>query len=150
MKVVFAIEVPGVAKAGVTKEVADGYARNYLIPNGLATPASAGGAAVIGSRLEARARKHARNRTEIMRTAAELNGTQVTLKARAGAQDRLYGAITSTDIAAAIEQATGYSIDRRKIELEKPIHHLGSREVSVKLGNEIAATIKVNVVAEEA
>jgi len=150
MKVVFAIDVCGVAKAGETKEVADGYARNYLIPNKLAMPVAGGSAAVIESRLEAKARKQARNRTGLMRTAAELNGKEVTIKARAGAQERLYGAVTSADIAAAIEEATGHSIDKRKVELDKPIHTLGKREVSVKIGNEIAAIIKVNIVAEEA
>ena len=150
MKVVFAVDVRGVAKAGDTKEVADGYARNYLIPNKLAMPVTGGGAVIIGSRLEAKARKQAKNLTDLMRTAAELNGIKVTLKAKAGAQDRLYGAITSADIAAAIKEATGYSIDKRKIELDKPIHQLGSLEVPVKLGNEITATVKVNVVAEGA
>lgn len=150
MKVVFAVDVRGVAKAGETKDVADGYARNYLIPNRLAAPASGGDAAVIGFKLEARARKQARNRTELMRTAAEINGAKVTIKAKAGEKGRLFGSITSADIASALEEATGYAVDKRKIEISKPIHQLGSQDVPVKLGNEIAATIKVDVVAEEA
>ncbi len=150
MKVVFAVDVRGVAKAGETKDVADGYARNYLIPNRLAAPASGGGATFINSKLEANAKKQAKNRTELMRTAAEINGAKVTIKARAGEKNRLFGSITSADIAGALEEATGHSIDKRKIELDKPIHQLGSHDVPVKLGSEIAATIKVDVVAEEA
>ena len=150
MKVIFAIDVRGVAKAGDTKEVSDGYARNFLIPNKLALPASGSVASTIETRLEARARGQAKNMTELMRTAAALNGKRITIEARAGAKYRLYGAITSADIATGIEEATGYAVDKRKIELGKPIHHLGSQEVSIKLGKEIAATIKVNLGAKGA
>jgi len=150
MKVIFTVDVLGVAKAGETKDVADGYARNYLIPNKLAALATGGDAAVIGSKLEAKVRKQSRNRTELMRTAAEISGVKVIIKAKAGEKNRLFGSVTSADIAAALEEATGYSIDKRKIELDKPIHQIGSQDVSVKLGNEIAAIINVNVVAEEA
>ena len=149
MKVVFTMDVHGMAKAGDTKEVSDGYARNFLIPNKLALPSSGSIANTIETRLVARTRRQAKNRTELMRTAAALNGKEVTIEARAGAKYRLYGAVTSADIATGIEETTGYAIDKRKIELGKPIHHLGSQEVSIKLGKEITARIKVSVVAKE-
>lgn len=145
MKVVFMEDVPGVAKAGDTKEVSGGYARNFLMPRKLVLPLSGGAASAIESKLNTQARRQAKNETELIRIARELDGREITLKAKVGAKDRLYGSITSADIASELKAATGHTVDKRKIELNKPIHHLGSQEVTIKLGKEIAARVKVTV-----
>jgi outer membrane biosynthesis protein TonB len=91
----------------------------------------------------------ARTDDELAELASQLDGKEVSLKAHAGAKERLYGSITSADIAAELESATGIAVDKRKIELEKPIHKLGSYELTVKLGKDITPKIKVNVIEEE-
>ena len=147
MKVVFLEDVPNVAQAGQVKEVADGYARNYLIPRKLAALAQAQAV----SQIEARTKKiEIRLTAEMNDLASQIEGKEVSLKAKAGAKDKLYGSITSADIAAELQNVTGLEIDKRKIELEEPIRQLGSYEVTVKLGQDIAPKIKVNVIEEEA
>jgi large subunit ribosomal protein L9 len=145
MKVVFLQDVPNVAKAGEIKEVADGYGRNFLIPRKLADLASpqAISQVKIGGKAQAGIEE------ELVEMAQQLEGKEVSLKAHAGAKERLYGSITSADIAAELESATGLVVDKRKIELEKPIHKLGSYELTVKLGKDIAPKITVNVIEEE-
>jgi large subunit ribosomal protein L9 len=146
MKVIFLQDVPQVAQAGQVKEVADGYARNYLIPRKLA--ALAHPQAV--SQIETRAKKvEGRLTAEIKELASQLEGKEVSLKAKAGAKDKLYGSITSADIAAELKNAAGLEIDKRKIELEEPIRQLGSYEVTVKLGQDVTPKIKVTVTEEK-
>jgi large subunit ribosomal protein L9 len=146
MKVIFLQDVPQVAQAGQVKEVADGYARNYLIPRKLA--ALARPQAV--SQLEIKARKiEAHLTAELQELAGQLEGKEVSLKAKAGAKEKLYGSITSADIAAELKKVTGLEIDKRKIELEEPIRQLGSYEVAIKLGKDIMPTIRVTVTEEE-
>jgi len=147
MKVIFLQDVPNVAQAGQLKEVADGYARNYLIPRKLA--ALAQHQAV--SQVEIRTKKiEVRLTTELKELAGQLEGKEVSLKAKAGAKEKLYGSITSADIAAELKNVTGIEIDKRKIELEEPIRQLGSYEIALKLGKDIAPKIKVTVTEEEA
>jgi large subunit ribosomal protein L9 len=146
MKVIFLQDVPQVAQAGQVKEVADGYARNYLIPRKLATLAQPQAV----SQIETRAKKvEGHLIAEIKELASQLEGKEVSLKAKAGAKDKLYGSITSADIAAELKNATGLEIDKRKIELEEPIRQLGSYEVTVKLGQDITPKIRVTVTEEE-
>ncbi len=145
MKVVFLQDVPNVATAGELKEVADGYARNFLIPRKLATLASP----QAMSQVKTGAKIQARSDEELVELAKQLEGKEVSLKAHAGAKERLYGSITSADIAAELESATGIVVDKRKIELDKPIHQLGSYELTIKLGKDITPKIKVNVIEEE-
>ena len=142
MKVIFVQDLPNTAQAGDTKEVADGYARNFLIPRGLAVAAKPG-----TGNLAAVSRQH-KLITELNKLADKLEGLEISLKARAGAKDRLYGAITTADIASKLEEA-GVVIDRRKIVLAKPIHQLGSYEVAIKLAKDIIPRIKVTVTEEE-
>jgi large subunit ribosomal protein L9 len=147
MKVIFLQDVPQLAQAGQVKEVADGYARNYLIPRKLAALAQPSAV----SQLEIRARKmEAHLTTELQELAGQLEGKEVSLKAKAGAKEKLYGSITSADIAAELKNATGLEIDKRKIGLEEPIRQLGSYEVVIKLGRDIAPKIMVTVTEEEA
>jgi large subunit ribosomal protein L9 len=145
MKVVFFQDVPNVAQAGDVKEVADGYARNFLIPRKLAALATA----EAMSRVTTGDVAKARTETEMAALAKQLDGQEVNLKAHAGAKERLYGSVTSADIAAELEKVTKITVDKRKIELEKPIHQLGSYEVAIHLGKDILPKIKVNVTEEE-
>lgn len=146
MKVVFLQDVPDVARAGEVKEVADGYARNFLIPRKMAALASpqALSQVVTIEKVEGKTNE------ELIELAGQLEGKEVNLKAHAGAKERLYGSITSADVAAELESATGLVVDKRKIELEKPIHQLGSYELTIKLGKDITPKIKVNVIEAEA
>ena len=144
MKVIFVQDLPNIAQAGDTKEVADGYARNFLIPRGLAVVAKSG-----TSNLAAVSRQH-KLVTELNKLADKLEGLEISLKARAGAKDRLYGAITTADIASKLDEAAGVVIDRRKIVLAKPIHQLGSYEIAIRLTKDIVPKIKVTVGEQEA
>jgi len=147
MKVIFLQDVPNVAQAGQVKEVADGYARNYLIPRKLAALAQPQAV----SQIETRTKKmEVRLTSEMQELAILIEGTEVNLKAKAGAKDKLYGSITSADIAAELQNVTGLEIDKRKIEMEEPIRQLGSYEIALKLGKDIAPKIKVTVTEEEA
>ena len=145
MRVVFLQDVPNVAKAGEIKEVANGYARNFLIPRKLALLAKPQAIKQAETGDIAKARVNA----ELMTLAGQLEGKEVILKAKAGAKDRLFGSITSADIAAELNNTTGLAIDKRRIELE-PIHRLGSYEVTIRLAKDILPKIRVTVTEEEA
>ena len=145
MKVVFFQDVPNVAQAGEVKEVADGYGRNFLIPRKLAALASPQAMSQVVTPSKAQATTN----EELVELANQLDGKEVSLKAHAGAKERLYGSVTSADIAAELESATGLVVDKRKIELDKPIHKLGSYELTIKLGKDITPKIMVSVIEEE-
>jgi large subunit ribosomal protein L9 len=146
MKVVFLKDVPNVAKAGDIKEVAAGYGRNFLIPRNLAALVSPQAI----SQVETSDKAQVRTNEELVELASQLEGKKVSLKAHAGAKERLYGSITSADIAAELESATGVIVDKRKIEMDEPIRQLGSYEVTIRLGKDIIPKIIVSVVEEEA
>ena len=148
MKIVLLTDVHGLGWAGEVKEVADGYGRNFLIPRGLAEFASPGVLKRVQAQQRAEAKRQRAAGDELARVAEALEGLHITLKARVGAQDRLYGAITSGDIADGIAQATGHEVDRKRIELGEPIRHLGEYDVVVKLGRELQPRVRV-VVEEE-
>jgi large subunit ribosomal protein L9 len=149
MQVIFLEDVPNIGKAGQIKEVADGYGRNYLIPHKLAAPARPQDIKDVEAQIKARARQAAKTEAEMKALAAMLEGKGITLKARAGQQDRLYGSITTADISAGLESGLSIVVDKRKIELLEPIHQLGTYDIPIKLGKDIVTTIKVTVVAEE-
>jgi large subunit ribosomal protein L9 len=150
MKVVFLDDVPGVARSGEIKEVANGYARNYLIPKNMALIANSTTIKMAEARSRARAKQQAETDAMLEEQADMIDGKEITIKARAGSQERLYGSITSSDIAAELEKSYGVAVDKRKIELEENIHQLGSYEISLKLGSNTTPKIKVNVVEEQA
>jgi large subunit ribosomal protein L9 len=149
MKVVFIEDVPHVARAGEIKNVADGYARNFLIPRKLAILANPQVLANIDTQLKARARHEAQTEAEIIELASQVDGREIVLKAKVGQKDRLYGSITPADIVTELETTTGFLIDKRKIELDNPIRQLGSYEVPVRLGKDVVPKIKVTVIEEE-
>ncbi len=148
MKVVFLKDVPRVAKAGEIKEVASGYGRNFLIPQELAMPASPQAISLAEAQRRAKARQQAESEAELLELARELEGKEITLEARVGAQEHLYGSVTNADIAAELESSAGLVVDKRKIELAEPIRELGGYEVAVRLAKEIVPKIKVTVVAK--
>ena len=150
MKVVFLQDVPNVARAGEVKEVANGYGRNYLIPQKLALLASSPATNLIEAQRKINARNQQQTEAEVVGLANQLDGREVFLKARVGAKDRLYGSITNADIAAELESTTGLVIDKRKIDLAEPIHQLGSYEVAIRLAKDIMPKIKVTVIEKEA
>lgn len=149
MKVIFLQDVPNVARAGEIKEVASGYGRNFLLPQKLAVLASSPAANTIAIQRHIRAKEAAKLETETLELAQQLEGTEVILKAKVGAKDRLYGSITSADIVAELEKAAGLAIDKRKIELAEPIRELGSYEVAIRLAKDVLPKIKVNVIEEK-
>ena len=146
MKVIFLQDVPNVAKAGEIKEVAAGYGRNFLIPRKLALLADSQAL----SQIKTGGKTEVQRDTELAEVAEQVEGKEVNLKARVGARDRLYGSITTADIAAELEHTTGLVIDKRKIELEEPIRKLGSYEVTIRLAKDMVPKIMVTVTEEEA
>ena len=149
MKVIFLEDVPNIARAGETKEVANGYGRNFLIPRKLALPAKPQDMKAIEAHIKDRARIAAKTETEMIELANQLNGKEITLKARVGQTERLYGSITPADIASELESTTGLIIDKRKIELDEPIRQLGSYEVTIRLAKDIVPKITVTVIEAE-
>jgi len=145
MKVVFLQDVPSVARAGEIKEVADGYGRNFLIPRELALLATSEVINNVEAKLETMARSQAQTEAELVEMANQLDGKEVVLEARSGGKERLYGSITTADIATGLESATGFAVDKRKIEVEESIRQIGSYEVTIRLGKDIAPKIKVTV-----
>ena len=150
MKVIFLEDVHNVARAGEIKEVADGYGRNFLIPRKLALLAKPDAVNIWEAQLKTRARNEANTEAELRELAGNIEGREIFLEARTGSNDRLYGSITSSDIADALESTTGLNIDKRKIELEDTIRQVGSYEITIRLGKDIVPKIKVTVTEKAA
>ncbi|MFH1652320.1 MAG: 50S ribosomal protein L9 [Chloroflexota bacterium] len=150
MKVIFIEDVPNVADIGETKEVKNGYGRNYLLPRKLAVLPGSHTSHLVAARLKVKAQREAQTRSEMEALAQKLNGQEITVQARAGTKDRLYGSITSGAIAEELSKLAGQIIDKRKVELDEPIRQLGTHEVEVKLYKDVTTTIKITVVAEDA
>lgn len=148
MRVVLLQDVHGLGKVGEVREVADGYGRNHLLPKRLAEFAAPALLKKVEAQQRAEARRQLLADAEVASLAQTLEGLALSVKARVGSQDRLYGAITGGDIAEEIHRLTGHDIDKRKIELEEPIRQLGEYEVSVRLSQEIVPKIRV-IVEEE-
>jgi len=147
MKVIFLKDAPK-GKRGEIKEVADGYARNFLLPKGLALPATPSAIKAAKVLSDEKAESQARQREELSRIVQELEGKELHFKAKAGAKGRLHGAITTASIADELSRLTGFEIDKKKVELEEPLHHVGSYDVMINLGTGTEAKIKV-VIEEE-
>ena len=149
MKVLLTQNVEHLGKAGDTKEVADGYARNYLIPRGLATPATKGVVQQIAAQKQAEQRRQARVQTEREALARQIDKTEVVFKAKVGEQHRLYGSITAGDIAEELGRKVGQEIDKRDVEISEPIRNLGSFKIPVRLGPKLVPKVTVVVESEE-
>ena len=148
MEVVLLKDVKRLGKAGEVRNVADGFARNYLIPQGLATPASAGAVRQAKEQAAVQAKHTAREVSRTRSLAEQLDGVSLSFRAKVGETGRLYGSITAGDIADELEKRTGKVVDRRKIVLAEPIRELGTFQVPIRLSGEITAEVKVTVEQE--
>ena len=149
MKVIFLKDVPNVARAGEAKEVNDGYARNFLIPKKLAALAQGDVQQHFESEQRAAARRQAQAEAEIEALAKKIEGKTITLKAKVGTKNQLYGSITNSDIADALSKLIEAEIDKRKIEMAEPIRHTGTFDAIVRLSGELTPGIKVKIIGEE-
>ena len=149
MKLILTQEVGGLGSAGDIVEVKDGYGRNFLIPRGFAIRWTKGGERTVESIRKARSSREVRDLDHAQEIKARLEGTTVNLPVRAGEGGRLFGAVTVNDIAGAINSAAGGkdAIDKRKIIVGNPIKSLGSHQVTVKVHDDVDATVNLNVVA---
>lgn len=150
MKVFLKEDVPGVGEAMEVVEVADGYARNYLLPRELAVRATEGRIKAARQYAESQALRKQRARERALALAELLNDTTLSFKVKAGETGRLYGSITSADIADALERELDRELDRRWLELERPIREVGEHSIELKLEGGVRGHVKVVVEADEA
>lgn len=149
MKVVLTQEVKGLGQAGQIKEVADGYARNYLLPKGLATVATPGAIKEVEQQQAAEKKRQDKLDEEMRSVGNKLDGTSITVRAKVGEGGKLYGSITSQDVADALESQASQTVDKRKIDIEEPIRHVGSYKIPVKLSKNVTASVNLTVEGEE-
>jgi len=150
MRVVLLQDVPGLGRVGEVKEVADGYGRNFLVKRRLAEVASAASLRRVEERQMAEKRRQMAADAELRNLAQTLDGLKVVVKAKVGTKGRLYGAITSSDIADGISRMIGQQIDRKRIELDEPVNQTGHYEVVVRLSKDLLPRVKVVVEGENA
>lgn len=148
MQVLLLKNVQGIGKAGEVKKVNDGYARNYLLPNKLAVPASDGAVKQAEQIKEAAVRRDAKTLAEAKELGALIEKVTLTFHAKAGEGERLFGSVTAGDIADALARDKGITVDKRKIVLDSPIKDLGNHRVSIKLHPEVTAQVMVAVEKE--
>jgi large subunit ribosomal protein L9 len=148
MKVILLQDVDGLGKVGDLKEVANGYARNYLLPRQLAAGATPALLANYKQRIASQQGKLEKQAESNRKQAERLSQVTLTFKARVGRQGRLYGSITSQDIAAGLREAEGITVDRRVIDLPNPIRTTGTFTVPVKIAHKVEPNITVNIVDE--
>jgi large subunit ribosomal protein L9 len=145
MKLILTNEVTGLGAPGDVVEVAGGYGRNYLVPRGLAMPWTRGAEKQIQLIKRARAARDIRGLDDAKEAAKRLSALTVQLNVRAGAQGRLFGSVSASDIATAVQKAGGPELDRRRIEVTTPIRTVGTHQVTVRLHPEVTATLDVEV-----
>ena len=145
MEVILKKDVKGTGKEGQIVKVSDGFARNKLIPGGLAVEATPANKKAFEREKARAAEKLAQERAEAEKFAAKLRGRGVVIKTNVGDNGKLFGSITSMDIAQAIFDQTGEELDRRKIILDKPIKETGTTEVEIKVFQDISAKVKVRI-----
>lgn len=148
MKVIMIKDVNGTGKTGEVVKVSDGFANNRLLPAGLAVPATDKNIREIEKEKALRKEKEAEEKAAAKALEAELESQVITVITRAGEGGKLFGSITSMDIATAIKEQTGKDIDKKKISLDRPIKQMGAETVEVKLYTEISAKVRINVVGE--
>jgi large subunit ribosomal protein L9 len=149
MRIVLRDDVDNLGKKGEVVDVADGYARNYLVPRGLALKASAGSQKQADAMVRNRAARERRERENAEALAAQFSGRTISIKARAGGEGRLFGSVTTSDIAEAVQKQTGAEIDRRKLALDEPLKELGGVDVQIRLHPDVVATVHVEVEAAD-
>ena len=147
MQVVLRTDVASLGKKGDVIDVADGYARNYLVPRGLAMKASKGAAQQATVMRRSRDVKDARERGAAEEVATKLVPQVIRLTSRAGGEGKLFGSVTTTDVAEAVLAQTGIELDRRKLHLEEPIRVVGTHRVTVRLHSDVEFPVTVEVSA---
>ena len=148
MKIVLRQDVPKVGEAGSVQTVSNGYARNYLIPQGLAVVATDGELKVAAHNLAVKERKVARQEEQLRSLADKINGQRLTFTAKAGEQGRLYGSITASDVATALGAQISEEIDRRRVVLDDALRSVGEHTVTVHLVGRLRPTVTVVIEAE--
>jgi large subunit ribosomal protein L9 len=148
VRVVLRDDVDNVGRKGDLIEVADGFARNYLVPRGLAMKATKGVVQQAEAMRRSREASETREREAAQALADQLTGRRIEVRARAGEGGRLFGSVTNVDIIDAVRAQTGVELDRRKTQLAEPLKELGASEVPVKLHSDVEVTLTVDVVAE--
>ena len=150
MKVILRSDVSNVGRKGDVLEVSDGFARNYLVPKGLAMRATDGAMAQAAAMRRARDLKEAKDRAGAEEVARRLTPVVIRIPARAGAEGRLFGSVTAADIVEAVAGQTGVTVDRRRLHLDEPIKSLGTHDVPLKLHADVEAHLQVEVVSDRA
>ena len=149
MDVILREDIDKLGARGQVVHVAAGYARNFLLPKRLAVAATESNKKIVEQERQAHLRRDAKASSEASELGKLMSAVELTITQKAGENDQLFGSVTTSDIAAALERA-GYSIDRKKIQLDEPIKQLGDYKVSVRLHREVAIEIPVHVVREDA
>ena len=149
MKVILKADVKGKGKKGQMIEVAEGYARNFLMPKGLAVPATADAVNTMRLQEKAKAKADAEAKAAATEIAEKLKGIQVKVPSKGGEGGKLFGDVTGREIAAALKEQHGVDIDSKKLVLDEPIKSFGSYQVKAKLGFEISGTVYVIVTEEK-
>lgn len=149
MKVILKADVRGKGKKGQMIEVAEGYARNFLLPKGLAVLATADAMNTMRLQEKAKAKADAEAKAAATEIAEKLKGLQVKVSSKGGEGGKLFGAVTGREIAAALKEQHGVDIDSKKLVLDEPIKSFGSYQVKAKLGFEISGTVYVIVMEEK-
>jgi large subunit ribosomal protein L9 len=145
MKVILLQDVPNVGESGSIQNVSDGFARNYLIPQGLAEMGTPGRIKQAEQRIHAQQRKIEKQEAEMQDLSDRIDGLRVEIEARVGKQGRLYGSITAPEIASAVSSALGEEIDRRRVELSDPIRSAGEHSVAIHLVGRLRPSVTVAV-----
>jgi large subunit ribosomal protein L9 len=148
MKIVLRQDVPKVGEAGTVQTVSNGYARNYLIPQGLAVVATDSELKIAAHNLAVKERKIARQEEQLRSLADKINGQRLSFTARAGEQGRLYGSITASDVATALAKQISEEIDRRRVVLDEPLRTIGEHTVTVHLVGRLRPQVTVVIEAE--
>ncbi len=149
MIIILKQDVKGKGKKGQMIEAAEGYARNFLIPKGLAVEATPDAVNTMNLQAKAKAKADAEAKAEALAVAEKLKASQVKLTAKGGEGGKLFGAVTGKEISGALKEQFGMDIDGKKLVLEQPIKSFGTYEVKAKLGYEVSGTVYVHVIEEK-
>ena len=145
MKVILLKDVKDIGSADTVKDISDGYARNFLLPNSLAVKADKGSLRSLDIRLKVRSEQLEAEKAELMKLASKINGAEVEIRVDVGENGKLFGSVTHHDIAQKLSEKIGIDVDKRKIILDQPIKAIGSFDVPIKFAHDISAIVKVNV-----
>ena len=146
MKLILTQEIDGLGAPGDVVEVKDGFGRNYLVPRGLAMRWTRGGEKTVQSIKAARVSRAVRDQDHAEQIKTKLEAQPVPVQVRAGSGGRLFGAVTTTEIAGALAEVSGEQVDKRTIMVPQPIKTLGAHQVSIKLHDDVSATVALNVI----